>query len=590
VSQPAPPSQTPAKPTGTSPAPPSLGALEKIKSGGTDKATDAKKKTDEIHISEKAERQIGEQISLSLRTRFGVVQDLKVTKYVTLVGSTLTQASERPNLDWKFIVLDTDAVNAFAAPGGFIHVTRGLLGFCKNEAELAGVLGHEITHVTAKHTVHFIEHSNQISFGAGAASSKERYGADVLTQIAERAGHFIFDNQYDQGQEDQADEIGVQLANELGYDPHGLQDVLKRLDARNSGRNDKNGWFSSHPATKDRINHVEKVISKDKLAGKATVEARYKEDIPYEAKPITEIAMDTSGASGLASGDKKKDDDKSADDKKADNGRKKGFGLGSVTGGSKRAQSNQQVASAGARGVGVPDRDAKGGSNPSSVNVKVTAAEVDAFKKDQAPPAPSTLPEFPWPPPATSAQTVLSDRFFRPPSNGVVLANVGDRLVAALERAGYVEYSFYHAPGGFALVARLERIGTDGTPLPEQLRFLAPRSPEPFSLTTYIERLFFAPAGFYRQIVLAVTNQSFSATGARLNADGAAILLSRGANSLPDSFQALPFTDAHRVTALIYEFYKGPMDRDVRMLAPSRLGARTHLERARIYQSLEQPR
>src|SRR5215471_18926494 len=129
------------------PAHAQLGALGKIKSGA-DKAADAKQKADKMHISEKDEVKIGAQTSLSLRTRFGVVQDAKVTKYVTLVGSALAAASERPNLDWKFIVLDTDAVNAFAAPGGFIHVTRGLLGFAKNEAELAGVLGHEITHVT----------------------------------------------------------------------------------------------------------------------------------------------------------------------------------------------------------------------------------------------------------------------------------------------------------------------------------------------------------------------------------------------------------------------------------------------------------
>jgi predicted Zn-dependent protease len=359
------------------PAHAQLGALGKIKSGA-DKAADTKQKADKMHISEKDERTIGEQTSLALRNRFGVVQDAKVTKYVTLVGSALAAQSERPNLDWKFIVLDTDAVNAFAAPGGFIHVTRGLLGFCKNEAELAGVMGHEITHVTAKHAVHFIEHSNQISIGADAASSKEGYGAEVLSQVAQKLGHFVFDNQYDQGQEDQADEIGVQLANKLGYDPHGLQDVLKRLDARNSGRNDKNGWFSSHPATKDRIANVQKIIDKNKLSAKATVEARFKENIPYEAKPVTEIAMDTSGASGLASGEKKADD---ADAKKDDKGGKKGFGLSSVTGGGKQAQSNQQVASAGARGVGVPDRDAKGGSNPNPVNVKVTPADVDTFKK-----------------------------------------------------------------------------------------------------------------------------------------------------------------------------------------------------------------
>ena len=360
------------------PAHAQLGALGKIKSGA-DKATDAKQKADKMHLSEKDERAIGEQTSLSLRSRFGVVQDAKVTKYVTLVGTALAAQSERPNLDWKFIVLDTDAVNAFAAPGGFIHVTRGLLGFCKNEAELAGVMGHEITHVTAKHAVHFIEHSNQISIGSDAAATKEGgITAAAAAELGPKVGHFLLDNQYDQAQEDQADEVGVQLANKLGYDPHGLQDVLKRLDARNSGRNDKNGWFSSHPATKDRIANVQKIIDKNKLSAKATVEARYKENIPYEAKPITEIAMDTSGASGLASGEKKADD---ADAKKDDKGGKKGFGLSSVTGGGKQAQSNQQVASAGARGVGVPDRDAKGGSNPNPVNVKVTPADVDTFKK-----------------------------------------------------------------------------------------------------------------------------------------------------------------------------------------------------------------
>jgi predicted Zn-dependent protease len=359
------------------PAHAQLGALGKIKSGA-DKAADAKQKADKLKpMSEKEERSLGEQTSLALRTRFGVVQDAKVTKYVTLVGSALAAQSSRPNLDWKFIVLDTDAVNAFAAPGGLIHVTRGLLGFARNEAELAGVLGHEITHVTEKHAVHFVEHSNQASVAADAAGEKG-YTADVIAKLSEKLGHFLLDNQYDQGQEDQSDEIGVQLANKLGYDPHGLQDVLKRLDARNSGRNDKNGWFSSHPATKDRIANVQKVIDKNKLSANATVEGRYKENIPYEAKPITAIAMDTSGASGLASGEKKADD---TDTKKDDKGGKKGFGLSSITGGGKQAQSNQQVASAGARGVGVPDRDAKGGSNPSVVNVKVSSADIDAFKK-----------------------------------------------------------------------------------------------------------------------------------------------------------------------------------------------------------------
>ena len=91
------------------------------------KAQKVKKLTD-IKVTAEQERQIGQQVSDKLVETFGVYQDPGVTKYVTLVGSVLAQASPRPDLDWQFVVLDTDGVNAFAAPGGFIHVTRGLLG------------------------------------------------------------------------------------------------------------------------------------------------------------------------------------------------------------------------------------------------------------------------------------------------------------------------------------------------------------------------------------------------------------------------------------------------------------------------------
>ncbi|MEQ1729190.1 MAG: M48 family metalloprotease, partial [Vicinamibacterales bacterium] len=117
------------------------------------KAADAAQKVDDLTISESEERTIGEDVSVQIRKRFGVVQDPAVHKYVTLIGTTLAKASERPNLNWTFIVLDTDGVNAFASPGGLVHITRGALGLIKNEAELAGVLGHEIAHVVRKHTV-----------------------------------------------------------------------------------------------------------------------------------------------------------------------------------------------------------------------------------------------------------------------------------------------------------------------------------------------------------------------------------------------------------------------------------------------------
>ena len=139
--------------------------------------------------------------------------------------------------------------------------------------------------------------------------------------------------------------------------------------------------FASHPAIKDRISNNEKQIKAEKLTGTATGAARYKQHITFDAKPVTEIATDVEGAAGLAGGDKKKDDDKKAEDAKKEEPKKTGgFGcVGSITG-NKQQASTQQASSAGARG-GVPDRDAKGGPNKNALGVKVTAAELEAFKK-----------------------------------------------------------------------------------------------------------------------------------------------------------------------------------------------------------------
>lgn len=368
------------------PAHAQLGALGKIKKGA-DTAADTKQKIDDLTFSDAEERQLGEQVSLKLRDRFGVYQDEKVTKYVTLVGAALAQASTRPTLDWKFIVLDTDGVNAYAAPGGLVHVTRGLLGIMKNEAELAGVLGHEITHVTAKHTIRAIQKSKGITTSADLAGSGGSVRDQLIAKVAAAAFNKIFEGEFSREDENDSDKVGSELANKLGYSPNGIAEVLKKIDARNSGRDSRNGgWFASHPDTADRIDKNAKQIKSEKLTGTATVEARYKSFITFDAKPITEIATTDDGAAGLASGDKKKGDDpKAADNKKTEEPKKKGGfgGIGSITGGGGKQQASaQQASSAGARGVGgAPDRDAKGGSNKSALGVKITAAELEAFKK-----------------------------------------------------------------------------------------------------------------------------------------------------------------------------------------------------------------
>jgi predicted Zn-dependent protease len=346
------------------------GLLDKAK-----QAQDAKKKFDDLNVSEEEERKIGEDVSQKIRVRFGVVQDPAVHKYVTLVGTALAQQSERPKLNWTFVVLDTDGVNAFASPGGIVHITRGALGLIQNEAELAGVLGHEITHVSHKHAVGAIQKSKAVQMGSEQLNSRGPF----LDQMANKVYEIVLENKFDRGDELDADKTGVALAQKLGYNGGGLGVFLTRLDERNKDTPAQNGLFASHPDTKERIDKIKQ------LAGSkpgATVDVRYRTNIKYEATDVSKIATLVNGASGLTGSTKDDKDKNDKDAKKEDEPKKKGFGLSALKpGGAQPERQTAQVqASGGSRGVG-PDRDAKGGSNPNPVKVTVSAAEVDAFKK-----------------------------------------------------------------------------------------------------------------------------------------------------------------------------------------------------------------
>ena len=353
-------------------------------SGRIRQAQEAKDKADKIadlRMSDSDERKLGEHVSAKLRQDFGVYQDKDVTRYVSLVGSVLAQASSRPQLDWQFIVLDTDGVNAFATPGGIVHITRGALGLIKNEAELAGVLGHEITHITAKHTVRSIQKNKLVSLTADEVGSSGGLAQSVLSKLGEAAYSNVINNSFDRDDEMESDKIGVTLASRAGYAPGVLADVLNRINDRNKDREEPNGLFASHPLIRDRIAAIAKVIKDQKLGGTATVAARYTKHVTFDVKPVDALSV-IEGARGLTGGEAAKNDKgKAANDEKKAEPKKKGGLLGKFsTSSSEQKQSSQTVASAGARG-GVPDRDAKGGSNPSKLTVPVTPAEVAEFKK-----------------------------------------------------------------------------------------------------------------------------------------------------------------------------------------------------------------
>ena len=348
------------------------------------RAQEAKEKVDkkvaEVKISDSDERKLGEEVSEKLRQDFGVYQDKSVTKYVSLVGTVLAQGSSRPQLDWQFIVLDTDGVNAFASPGGIVHITRGLLGLVKNEAELAGVLGHEITHVTAKHTVRAIQKNKIISMGAEEVGGSSGLSQSVLSKLAGAAYKSIISNAFDRDDEVEADRVGIGLANKAGYAPGGLSDVLKRLEERNKSQDQPNGLFASHPLIKDRLTNISSAITQGKLTAAATVAPRYSKQITFTVKPLADVPV-IEGTRGLTGGESKDSKDAKPPEPKPEAKKKGGlFGKVGLTSGS-QSQNTQTVASAGARGLGQPDRDAKGGANPNKVAVAVNAAEIVEFKK-----------------------------------------------------------------------------------------------------------------------------------------------------------------------------------------------------------------
>ena len=351
-------------------------------SGALKKAQTVKKVAD-LKVTDAEERQIGQQVSDKIVQEFGVYQDASVTKYVTLVGAVLALQSPRPGLDWQFVVLDTEGVNAFAAPGGFIHITKGLLGLMKNEAELAGVLAHEITHVTEKHTVNAIQSGDAISLTSDSIGASGGMAQSLIADFAEKAYKNILNGTFSRKDENEADEKGVQLANKIGYAPNGLVGALTKLIERNKDAKSPNGLFASHPDMKDRIEKIEATIRSKKLGATATVQARYAKNITFDAKPVTALATVAEGSRGLTGGGEEKkpaDADKKEAEKKEEP--KKGGGMLSKLrpGGGSQAQQSQTVASAGARGV-IPDRDAVGGPNKKRVPVKIGPSDIAEFQK-----------------------------------------------------------------------------------------------------------------------------------------------------------------------------------------------------------------
>jgi len=200
--------------------------------------------------------------------------------------------------------------------------------------------------------------------------------------------------------------------------------------------------------------------------------------------------------------------------------------------------------------------------------------------------------DFGWPPPEPSAKVTIPRALLLAgvSDENETLGTVGARLEAALIDAGYVEYG-YQSIGcsGFAMVTRMERIDETGRPVEGEMRFAPPDARPDWSLTSYLQRLFFAPPGRYRQIVFAATDRAYDRdrlADAPTRDELEEMMAAADVTALPEGMLERAFTRSHALHALIYEFKKGQADRDVVQLKPSDLGGATHIQAAGIYSSL----
>jgi predicted Zn-dependent protease len=234
-------------------------------------------------MSEAQEIDLGRQMDTEVRREMGLYNDPELQRYVESVGMRLAKQSDRPNLPWHFTVVDSPAVNAFALPGGYIYLTRGIMPFLDNEAQLAGVLGHEIGHVTARHAAQ--QYTKATSAGLGLTLlSIFVPEARPFGGLAENALGLLF-LKHGRDAERQADTLGAQYAARTGWDPSGVAGMLNtlaRLDEAAGSRKGVPNWLSTHPAPADRVREVQATVEQAKamIPGKAVVdEAGYLQHI-----------------------------------------------------------------------------------------------------------------------------------------------------------------------------------------------------------------------------------------------------------------------------------------------------------------------
>ena len=222
-------------------------------------------------MSEADEIQLGKQADADVRKQMGVYNDVGLQQYVDRVGRRLAQSSKRPNLPWTFTVVDESAVNAFALPGGYIYLTRGILPFLQDESEMAAVLGHEIGHVDGRHSAE--AYSNQTFAGGGLAVLGILVPETQPFAEAASVSLGLLFLKHGRSAELEADQLGVRYVAANGWAPQGMPGLLSTLARLDEARGERRGvpnWMATHPPAADRVDKVREAVAQAAAVGTGT--------------------------------------------------------------------------------------------------------------------------------------------------------------------------------------------------------------------------------------------------------------------------------------------------------------------------------
>jgi len=218
-------------------------------------------------VSTQQEVQLGAQEAQQVDAQLPMLNDPEIDQYVNTLGTDIASRTSRSDLQWHFAVVNTSDVNAFALPGGYIYVNRGVLERAANASELAGVLGHEIEHVVRRHSVKQMAQMQNanvgVALGCALAGVCDSPAAQAAVNIAGGA-YFAKNSRAD---EVQADEGGFQNMMRAGYDPRGMLTFFQKLlqeeqsGGGGGGRGGVSAWFADHPGTQDRIADIQRMLS-----------------------------------------------------------------------------------------------------------------------------------------------------------------------------------------------------------------------------------------------------------------------------------------------------------------------------------------